>query len=445
MSEEIEQFKIRTNQGDVVKQALLPQGGAIVTMLSPNASTTPTNLKVSDSEDTDFSGYAPWGGDNLWPTKARLKLEKSTTAFPLIYKAVCMMYGDGIRYYRRKIVDGKEVKNFDVDEKIDDFFQDNNINRFVIEQLMDYKFFGNAFAEFILSKNKKTITNVYHLEAEFTRLSELKGGKIKHIGYSGEWIDESVPAKIGLADYRDRSKKAITTAFNKKFAWHTFFPSPGRKYYAMPPHGAIYRDGGWLDYSNDVPEIMNVINKNQINIKYHIKIPYEYWTSMYQDWETYKQEKRDKIVDEKLLAMNKWLAGGKNAGKSFVSHFAIDPITRKPIAGWEIIAIDDKTKRDAYIPSCQEADMQVTRALGIDPSIAGLQPTGGKMGAGSGSDKRTAFHNAVSISKAEAEIIFEPLYLIRDYNEWGKDVRFGFAHDLPTTLDKNPTGTEKTL
>ena len=58
MSDEIVKHKI-IEDGKPVKQTVLPEGGAIVTMLSPNASTTPSKLKVSDSEDTDFSGYAP--------------------------------------------------------------------------------------------------------------------------------------------------------------------------------------------------------------------------------------------------------------------------------------------------------------------------------------------------------------------------------------------------
>jgi len=37
------------------------------------------------------------------------------------------------------------------------------------------------------------------------------------------------------------------------------------------------------------------------------------------------------------------------------------------------------------------------------------------------------------------------LYFLRKFNEWPRDMEFGFKDTILTTLDKNPTGTEKTL
>ncbi len=77
--------------------------------------------------------------------------------------------------------------------------------------------------------------------------------------------------------------------------------------------------------------------------------------------------------------------------------------------------------------------------------MSGIQPTGGKMGAGSGSDKRVGFQNSVNLSQAEQEIIFEPLYLVAKINGWPSNLKFAFSHEIATTLDKNPTGSQNQI
>ena len=438
----------QTTPNGPVKTALLGKSNALVVMAgNSNSGASPLPQEIGDGKsDLNTGDYYDWGENNDWPYIIRRKLEKSTSAYPLIFKAVSLIYGDGIQYYK-EVKDGNKLdKSFESIPEIDDFFRENRINRFMLEQLMDYKFYGNAWSEFILAKKLEKITEIHHKEAEFCRIKRKESKDIAPtaIGYSGLWLDlgSEAPKPIGLLNPRERNKEAIQKKFKAthKFAYHTFFPSPGRAIYAMPSHGGLYRKDGWLDYANSVPEIMNAINQNQISIKYHIKIPYEYWTAMYKDWDAMTQKKREEAIDKKLKEMDEWLSGGKNAGKAFVSHFAVDPVSRKPIAGWEIIAVDDKVKKGEYIPSVQEADAQIARAIGLDSSLSFLQSQGNSMGAGSGSDKRIGFQNTVALTKAEQEVLFEPLYLIRDFNGWDKDIKFSFKHQTPTTLDVNPTG-----
>ena len=47
--------------------------------------------------------------------------------------------------------------------------------------------------------------------------------------------------------------------------------------------------------------------------------------------------------------------------------------------------------------------------------------------------------------RLDRDFIFEPLYFVRDYNNWDQSIQFGFPDQVLTTLDKNPTGTEKTV
>jgi hypothetical protein len=353
------------------------------------------------------------------------------------------MFGEGVIYWTEK--KGEKIeKDFSPIPAIEDFFTQNDIDTWAIEQLMDFKYFGNTFSEFIFNGLNTVVENIYHKEAEFSRVSlQNKALVSEFMGYSGKW-GEIDPTDIRLLDKTKLNDISAQARKGKhKLAVHCKFPAPGRKYYGIPAHVGLYRKDGWLDYSNAIPVTMNRMINNTVSLKYHIQIPYEYWESIYPEWKTYKEAKRNALMEEKLQEMDKWLSSSESAYSTFISHFATDPISRKPLAGWKIESIEDRIKKDEWIPGTQEADQQIARALNIDPSMAGIQAQGGKLGAGSGSDKRTGFLNSLSLSKAEQHIIFEPLRIIAKINKWPANVKFGFGHTAPTTLDKNPTGSQK--
>jgi hypothetical protein len=434
-----------SKNGEVMEVRVMKESGTVVSMLSPNAGSTPVQEKYSDGSPS--AKYQSWGTDNQQPRNWRIKIEKSTTAYPLIQKICEIIFGKGLVYwFEEKDASGNIKQNFTSNAEVDQFILDNDIEVFLQQRIMDYKFSGNMFCEFILDNGMNKIVNLNHLEAEFSRLGQLneKTQKFDLLKYTGDWSKESSAVDIPYLNRQDKSKDFIRSTFNKgknkKFAFQSYMPSPGRTIYAFPSHGAIFRDNGWLDFSNSVPEIMNSINKNAMDLKYHIRIPYSYWETVNPNWDNLKEPEQTAFIDEKLKTMNDWLKGGSNAGKTFISHFATDFVTGKPLAGWEVIVLDDKTKKDAYITSIQEADIQIARALGADTSISGIQTGAGKMGAGSGSDKRVGMDNQVGTSYAAVLHIMEPLRIVAMYNDWPANIKFGFMHELPTTLNEDLSG-----
>jgi hypothetical protein len=435
-------------------QSVNLESGVVISALAPSSQPgdgIPTKEPLLDKDvDGITDGIHNWGQDNLWPRQVRLKLEESTVAAPLIFKAVCAMFGTGVTYWFEDRSNGELTKRFDVNEEVDMFFRNNAIDYISLERLMDYKYFNNIFQEFILSNNYAKINRTLHLEAEFCRLAEQneKSNFIENIVFLGDWENKSAldGEKIPLIYPRLQDKDYIQKTVNKKekkFAVHSKFPSPGRGYYGVPPHVALYRRKGWLDYSNAIPEILNAIVDNSMNIKYHIEVPAHYWTSVYPEWNTYDEKKQEALQVKKLQEMNDFLSGKNNTMKTFISEYTVDRTTGKEISGFKINVINDETKMDTHLLTSQESDAHIARALNIDPSLAGLQPQGGKMGAGSGSDKRVSFLNGVSMSHAEEIVVLDFLYIIARYNEWPSNIRFGFLHDVPTTLDKNRTGVEQ--
>jgi hypothetical protein len=427
--------------GNVEINALVhgDKGINMFTIQSPDAATNPTPESYSD-EDTS-GDHQKWGPNDDDPTQWRWKLEKSTTALPLIAKQVSMMYGMGLVYYKEiRSAEGISM-DFTPIEEIDEFIRANDLNSLMLERMMDYRFNNNLWCEYLLSRKKDKIVNIYHLESEFCRFGKVAGSSFVNVLYSGNWPSpKTEPSPIPYIQRRDLNPEAIKK--KSKFCTHNSFPMPGRTIYSIPAHIGLYRNNGWLDYANSVPEIMNSVNKNVMDLKYHIRIPYEYWPSINSDWNNLTQPEKEAFIQAKLQEMNDWLTGTKNAGKTFISHFATDEITGKPLSGWEIIELNQNGKKDQYLTTVQEADTQTARSIQMDVSLAGIQPAGGKMGAGSGSDKRVAFSNQVSVSFSDIEVITHPLRVVQMYNQWDPEVKWTFMHQVPTSLNEDKSGTK---
>jgi hypothetical protein len=435
--------KVAGANGGVFMTGFLPGSNTIVSLM-PDTKTKATQEKFSEKPTGD---YVFWGTSNTLPSDWRKKLEASTTAYPLLFKLVTIIFGRGLYYYQENISrEGNITNDFTRIPEVDEFLDNNDIPFLMKQRLMDYKFLGNCWCEFILSNDMSKITTLSHLEAEFTRfaVNSNDASKFDFIKYTGDWGSPENIVDIPFLNRQDANADFIKKKYSgpKKFSFHSYFPSPGRTIYAFPPHGAIFKEKGWLDYTNSIPGIMNAINEQAANIKYHVRIPYDYWRHSNENWDNLEPEKQKEIIDKKLAELNDFLKQNSNAGKTLYTHFATDSITGKPLAGWEIIEMEDKAKKDSFLTSVQEGDMQTARAWGVDTSISGIQAAGGKMGAGSGSDKRTGFDNQVNSSFADVEIIVEPLKLVGKYNGWPPNLKWGFLHEIPVPLNEDLSGTK---
>ena len=155
-------------------------------------------------------------------------------------------------------------------------------------------------------------------------------------------------------------------------------------------------------------------------------------------------EQRGKKIDEFVDEINNKLSGTDNAYVSLSSIFQSDPVQGE-MGRVEIVAIDDKIKKDSWVPGSEKSDAQVVQGLGGHPSMVGLAPEGGKMGAGSGSDKREVYNTEITINTFDQEINLEPLQFIARFNAltdpaW--DVTFYIDHTFHTTVNEQEDGLE---
>ena len=114
-----------------------------------------------------------------------------------------------------------------------------------------------------------------------------------------------------------------------------------------------------------------------------------------------------------------------------------------PLPGLKITAVDNKLKDGAYLQDTSAGNQEILTAIGVDPSLIGAGIPGGKLGAGSGSDKREAWFILSALMKTNRDTTLEPFEFIQEYNGWDQQLIGGFEDTVLITLDKNPTGTQK--
>lgn len=388
--------------------------------------------------------WAPWGVNDRMPTILREKVEKVPMAGQAVYRLAKMMYGNGLYYFRtEELQDGPKVKRAYIPQ-VDAWLKANRINtQWLLPQFYNYRYNVSTFSELIFNRRKDYITNLYHLDSEFCRKSRQDRETLRshYLYYSSDFgglyhgsltHGQAIP----LYDWK-LGQDWINALPGYKMAWHTYLPTPGMIYYPTPPWVGLFKEKGWMDVSASVPEIVDSLQRNQMKLIYQILIPVSYYVSRYPDWNNYDADKKLELMNETSSFLENELTDTQNAGKSITTHYDTDR-AGNPMGKIEIIAIDDKLKRDSWVPSANAADAQISQGLGIHPSQMGLAPEGGKMGAGSGSDQRESWNSEINLNTPEQEILLEVLQFISMFNGWG--VTFAIDHTHHTTINDQEDG-----
>lgn len=429
----------------------LSGGAAIVT--TTGSSLTAPGAKPSNPVHRAINfgrEWFPWGETNNFPQEVIDLVSKSTVAPSALQFKIKSIYGKGVMPVRVEMdASGKEVLSKVEDPDVLRFFTENDIRKFLREMITDYCWFGNVFPECILNKRRNRIVRLYSNEATYCRwgLRSQKTGLIEYCYISAMWphpLDSEI-IKVPVADPYNLLE-SIRTGSAYKYIIPVSTPSPGRSYYQLVPWDGA-RANGWIEVANEIPRFKRAMFKNQMNIKYHVKIPYDYWEQRFSSaGKKLSDPEKKAIVEEELGKLNDFLKGSDNAYKSFVSHFGTDPITKKEMAGWSIEPLDDKLKDGKWLPDSAAANSEILFAMGVDPSIMGAGMPGGPYSgsAGSGSDKRESFLIQTALLQTDRDTILEPLNLVRDFNGWDPSIQFRFIDTILTTLDKGK-GTEKVL
>lgn len=414
------------------------------------------NTKVVLNDKDKSTGFISWGANNDFPQKLLNEVRKNGAARSGLRVSRKAHYGSGFILAKESHQEGKRViehQSISAHELINSFWKKNKMARFWLETIVDLEYFAIAFPEYILSKDYKTINRVRRQQTSFCRFSAMNEDtrSVEYVYISAKWdqnpsLDSKDVDKIPLIDSywsADEVKAYCKANGITKFVRPIFYPLLDESYYPSPEWHAALKSG-WLDMANSIPIFKKAHIENQLNIKFLIEVSEDYFERKYkEDWSTFSPEKRTEIRTEFLDTIDNALRDPQNAGKSIMS-MAYKDDTGQNVSGLKITAVDNPLKDGSYLSDTSAGNQELLTAIGVDPSLIGAGIPGGKLGAGSGSDKREAWFILSALMKTNRETTLDTFEFLRDYNQWGDDLIGAFEDTILTTLDKNPTGTQKT-
>lgn len=430
---------------------------------------------------------AYWGEDNRFPQNIEQQMAHCGVGKAALEFKARQLWGSGIlpgiiKGYedegKREIFEPLDRVRF---KNVYSFLEQRSLFRFFLEYLQDWVWYGNCFPEIILSKDTKTITGLVHQESNDCRFKQMdESGKISKVYLSKLWganstqyakfdpekklrgivdtdrepieVDNKYVKALDVIDMYDaveslksiaknlKSKKGLLSAILP-----TNYPSPNKTYYQVTAWDGA-RLGGWVEIAAKIPSLFKRIFNKAFRIRYHIQIPDTYFEKKYgsEVWRSLKGGEKATKRKEVLKEMDEFLTGDKNAYKTFLSVFDVDPITKKEYGQIKIDKLDDKIDVDKEIIMSSTADAQFLIAAGVHPALFGAGVIGTGAQRTGGSDQREAFLVSNALLNLERNVALEPLYLVRDYNGWDSDIVFRIRDTVLTTLDKGK-GTEKTV
>jgi len=408
--------------------------GAIINMnyaaASKDRKDAPTKVyRPAQDENGKVQGVvAAWGENNLYPQSRMELIEKDTELPSLLDFKARMLVGKGVMVFKHAgyTDDGQEllVPAPNDNEDAMAFLMKRSTKRWLREASVDLNHFFNIFPEFITSLRHNIITDIYHQEATDCRWEEMdESGVIRQCWINADWENYksryTVVRPVIEKDAPDvmARMKAAAPRENHNFIYPVSYPTPGRKYYQLPHHDGFF-ESGWYDVAQAIPEFKKYLMQNQMQIKYHVEIDEAWWEKRYPGFFEKPVDEQKQLMNTELQRFNDFLTGAKKAGKTLMSFMNWDKDAQSHRGYWKITELKDQQKDGKYIEDSREASMHKLRALGLDPTIAGMGPGRDNASAGSGSDKWAAIKMYLAGLHAMRETLLEPLEFIFEYNGW---------------------------
>lgn len=419
----------------------------------------PSSIDALTDADTPITVgqhlIVPWGEDNNLPNTVMDKIGKSDPLAANIDHNIKMMYGQGVKPFLSNIVDGVEQLEVCTDERVLAFMENNDIPGYFLEQCADMATFYQTYPEVILTRDLSEIYSLRHKEASFSRLgvADKKTGEIVKHFYSAAWadgtarLDNTVVSEIlnrhnPLGDLRNRiSKRSYVTP---RFMMHIYFPTPGRVYYQSPSYYSIFRSGSY-DYSTMIWHFKKALMKNGLKTRYIIYISDKYWLDIFNE-EKIDRTNSEKVKERKEAEYAKFrnfLSNEENAGKGLTVKKTMIPSGNSVVEEKYIVieTVDSNIKGGEFLEDSSEVSNSINYATNVHPSLIG-SPPGKTTGSMSGTDKRELFHIKAAMMAAYRDRLLRPLYLVKSFNNFPKNLVWKVLDYEFTTLDNNKTGKQ---
>lgn len=382
-----------------------------------------------------------WGDDNLLPLRRELMLMESNIVGQLISKKRDILLGQGIMPYKEVFENGnKEIIPLQMDPKIQEWIDESNYNeKYEDEAVLNFYKHANVFAEVVMNKAGGVFSITCH-DSKYVRAAEKMKGKI--------------PAYYVCADW----KKKIDDKDNPLFVVPAYDPEKNQPKFMLHLGDNIFHDGyyfhpaywggeEWIDLANLIPIFHKANIKNGYTLRWHIKIPKDYFLDRVAYNQITGDEEKKKCIQNAEAAkqkflddMNNFLAGENNAGRAIYTVEDFD-VMLKEWKGIKVEPIEFDMKDESLLKLFETSDRANIAGQGLPPTLAGIE-TQGKLS--SGSDIRNSLmYYIISSLFRPRRILLKPFEMMLKLNGWyDPAVKYTFEDVLITKLDENKSGVQ---
>lgn len=433
------------------KTALLTKAQSILVTDTPTVFDE-KNLNII--EDGEYR-VAPWGIQNILPQHVMDKIERVEIIGTNSDFNARVCYGNGPKLARLKRDDnGKIVDWVEVtDGKEYEWFTENNVPQLALEILTDLSYFANAFPLFKFDNKFTKIKRILHREAMFSRWGLDKKDQIKWLLYSSKW-DKS-PG--GIPDKADIEKSYVIDEFAaindiktqmkakayKRVCMALYLPSPGRPYYSYPNWYSVFRSG-WYDQISNIPALKSAILEHNLGIRHIIYVSDKYFTYREQQAGVPADDiaKRIELKKKVVKELNDFACGAENQGKAMTVLKEMTGNGNTEEKYITIETIQDTIKEGEFLTDYETVANIISYAMGVHPSLIGAVP-GKNSNSLSGSNIREIYLMKQAQMRPFIDLALRPFSIVKNINNWEKDIAVVMPEYIFTTLDQNKSGKQE--
>lgn len=431
---------------------MMIRGASYMAVTSSSTSNrTNSKEKTEDTNETfkvDDKEFVSWGGANNKPDSMNKIIgETGVLKTALSYKSrVC--FGQGVVPVTVSGFDDKQNEIFEVvnDKDVIQFIQGYQFRKYLTSVFKDLFKFGNSFPVLIFNREYNKILRVDSFNARHCRISKDKTMLLNFGDFNTTQPSKDNSTIIPMLSEDDpfghlewmrstsRLKEAVAFPRIKNFFCSNDFYGTADWESAM--------EAGWIDIANKVPKFIKRSYENAMTLKFHVKIPREYWEQQFPKKEYPDPEKRRAVINSFMDDFDKNLTGLEGVSKTLFTNYTglKDGVDDK----WIIEKLDGSLKNDEKLITSAAANSEILFSLMVNPSVLGAGMPGGPYSgnAGSGSDIRESFLVSALLSHIERQQVLDPIELMLQFNGVS-DVQLKYKQLFLTTLDKGKSTESK--
>lgn len=388
-----------------------------------------------------------WGQKNTLPQEREELVRNNGILGELIRTKRDFIIGGGLVHFRRKWVDGKEVKEYvETPPAIAAFLKKIKIRKYFRKACKNLLIHGNVFTEFVRLKRA---------DGGKFRIASMKAMECRHIRAERQNSDGEVPGYWWSGDWQKTKKRDIKQVLPAFYIPTHDAEKPQPKFMLHTGDDLIYDDyyygpTWWgkqvvkmIQVANTIPEFHLANINNGYSIRFWIEVPKDYFVDATSKAQTPENKadalkKETEAKKEFKTKMNEFLAGAENAGRAVFSEYEVNRQLGKEFPGVKIHTLDYDMKGDELLKLYAAALQTLTASQGIHPTLANVD-TAGKLS--SGSEMRNAHMVYLKTKTPESRaIILEAYELLHDEMEWDPELFAEFRDVEITKLDETKAG-----